>query len=280
MDLTEQAIEKLLATGRGQNALVEPGDGDAYCVTPQGTLLDLAGRYPPTYIRQTVTLLNAASFTAYVNRFKTMDSLLFANVTDSEATLTAILDYHALGKDDHHAQRCAHRAVFTTKATAEWKVWLAANRKAMNQVEFATWLEDNANLFVSPEGSGAPSGGELLELVRSLHGHQNARFNTNLRLNTGAYSVAYEEEVEVKGSLATKPGSLELPPIIMGGFSIFEGAAAYQVPARLKTRISDRRLVLFFETIALAKLIRESVDAIVAQVAEQTKIVPLIGTPN
>lgn len=142
-------------------------------------------------------------------------------------------------------------------------------------------------LFVQPKDpdtgepiSGVPSGAELLELVRSLHGHQNARFNTHLRLDNGAYSVAYEEEVQVSGTLVNKPGSLTLPPMIMGGFAVFEGASGYQVPARLKTRVSERRLSLWFETIALHKIVRESVDAIVAQVAEATMIKPLLGTPS
>lgn len=281
MDLTEQAIEKLLATGRGQNQMVDTIDGDAYAITPAGTVLDLAGRYPPKYIKQTVTLLDARSFAEYVNRFKMMETLLFADITPSAAKLTAVIDYHQSNQDDEHvAQRGCHRAVFTTKATPEWEAWQAANRKHMNQVEFATWIEDNMQLFVSPEGSGAPTGSELLELVRTLHGHQNARFNTNLRLDNGAYSVAYDEDVEIKGTILSKPGSLQLPPLIMGGFAVFEGAAAYQVPARLKTRISERRLQLYFETIALHKIVRESVDAIVAQVAEATKITPLLGSPN
>lgn len=286
MSLTVEAIEKLLATGRAQHEIIHPGDGDSYVITPDGRVLDVSKQYPLKYIKQTVVLGNAQSFAQYVNAYKCdvgiSEAVIFANVTNDSAVFTAILDYHAAltEEDDPCASRCAHRAVFQTKETEEWKVWKAANRKTFTQVEFATWLEDNANLLVSPEGSGAPAGNDLLELVRSLHGHQNARFNTNLRLNNGAYSVAYEEDVEVKGMIASRPGSLDLPPIIMGGFSLFEGAAAYQVPARLKTRISERRLVLFFETIALHKIVRESIDAIVAQVAEQTKIVPLIGTPN
>lgn len=286
MSLTVEAIDKLLATGRAQHEIIHPPEGDSYVITPAGTLLDVSKQYWPKYIRQAVTLSNAQSFAQYVNDYKgaigISESVIFASVTDQNAVFTAILDYHAsaVGEATPEPSRCAHRATFQTKETEEWKVWKAANRKMFTQVEFATWLEDNANLLVSPEGSGAPAGNDLLELVRSLHGHQNARFNTNLRLNNGAYSVAYEEDVEVKGMIASRPGSLDLPPIIMGGFSLFEGAAAYQVPARLKTRISERRLVLFFETIALHKIVRESIDAIVAQVAEQTKIVPLIGTPG
>jgi len=286
MSLTVEAIEKLLATGRAQHGITHPKYGDAFVITPDGKVLDVSNQYEPKYIRQVVTLSNAQSFALYVNDYKCMrdatDPVIFATVTDQNALFTAILDYHgkSIGEGCQFPSRCAHRAIFQTKETEEWKVWKAANRKMFTQVEFATWLEDNANLLVSPEGSGAPAGNDLLELVRSLHGHQNARFNTNLRLNNGAYSVAYEEDVEVKGMIASRPGSLDLPPIIMGGFSLFEGAAPYQVPARLKTRISERRLVLFFETIALHKIVRESIDAIVAQVAEQTKIVPLIGTPN
>lgn len=283
MDLTEQAIEKMLATGRSQNQVILPDYGDPFTITPAGLLLDLSKQYPPRWLKQTVKLQDAKSFCDYVNRFKDDDTVIFSNVSPTAASFEAVMDYHIapspLGGAD--VQRCGHRALFTTQATEEWKVWQAANRKAMTQVEFATWLEDNLSLFVTPkEQPEVPSGAPLLELIRTLHGHQNARFNTNLRLNTGAFSVAYEEDVEVNGTIATKPGSIALPPIVVAGFSIFEGSSPYEVPARLKTRIESRRLMIHFETIALHKIVRESIDAIVAQVAEQTKIVPLIGTPG
>ena len=223
-------------------------------------------------------MLEAGSFADYVNRFKTENTLIFASVSESGATFTAMLDYHAAAPA-LTAARCEHVAVFSTIQTPEWKTWMEANRKPMDQVAFATWIEDNLRLFVSPEGSAAPSGAELLELVKSLHGHSNARFNTALRLNTGAYSVAYEEDVAIRGTSTTQAGDIELPPEIVSGIAPFQGGPPYEIHARLKSRVTDRKLVLWFETIAVPNIVRDSILALVKQVEAQTKIIPLLGNP-
>lgn len=281
MSLTKEAIDLLLATGRAQQTPYTDHPGEPYFINPSGQAVSLTTHYDPKFVRQNVTLLDAVSFAIYVNVFKRPESVIFASIGPAEAIFTAILDYHDGTSPTWRAERCCHRATFKTNATPEWKVWQAANRQPMGQVEFATWLEDNLGLFVQPpDDSEAPSGAELLQLVRTLNGHSTARFNTNLRLNTGAYSVSYDEDVEVSGNLMSKPGSIQLPAQIVAGFALFEGAAPYKVSARLKTRINERKLQIWFETIALERIVRESIDAIVARVEELTKIKPLLGTPN
>jgi uncharacterized protein YfdQ (DUF2303 family) len=274
MELTSQAIDTLLSTGRGQQGLHDNGIGDPFFITPQGQAVPLQSFYPPRRVRQNVTLLDAGSFIDYVNRFKSADSLIFSNVTESNATFTAILDYH---KMDLTADYCAHRASFTTQPTPEWATWLKSNRVPMSQVDFATWLEDNLKLFTTTADEGSPSAAELLELVRTLHGHQNARFSSNLRLQTGAFSASYDEDTEVKGTITTKPGSIDLPAQISGGFPLFQGGEAYAVPARLKSRIVERKLMLHYETMCLPQLVRENIMAVVKQVADKTGIVPMLG---
>jgi uncharacterized protein YfdQ (DUF2303 family) len=279
--ITDQAIEVLLRTGREQQRVDENPAGDPFYITPAGTVCSLASVYPPRRIERTVTLLDAGSFIEYVNRFKAEDaSLIFAGLSETAATFTAILDYHTPGNEGAgYPAYCRHLAKFTTKPTPEWTSWLAANRKPLTQVEFATWLEDNLSLFATLPDSDAPSGAELLELVQSLHGHQNARFSSTVRLNNGAYSASYDEDVEVKGTTTTRPGQIELPKEIAGGFALFEGGEPYAVRARLKTRISERRLLLHFETVALPQLVRENIMAVVKQVATQTELTPLLGQP-
>jgi len=274
MEITSQAIDTLLATGRGQQAINLNPQGDPYFINPGGTATSLAQFFPPRRVRQSVALLDAGSFIDYVNRFKSADSLIFSNVTESNATFTAILDYH---KKDLTADYCAHRASFTTQPTPEWATWLKANRVPMSQVDFATWLEDNLKLFVTGPDEASPTAAELLELVRTLHGHQNARFSSNLRLQTGAFSASYDEDTEVKGTITTKPGSIDLPAQITGGFPLFQGGEAYAVPARLKSRIVERKLMLHFETISLPQLVRENIMAVVKQVADKTGIIPMLG---
>lgn len=57
------------------------------------------------------------------------------------------------------------------------------------------------------------------------------------------------------------------------------GAARYEVKARLKYKIESRKLSLWFETIGLHVIIRDSVRAIIEKVTADTGINPLIGVP-
>ena len=277
MDMTKEYLDRLLTLSRERPDIIEPKDGgDQFLISADNKPVDLSAFFKPNRIKQHVTLLDAQSFIAYVNTYKSKEgTAIFANVGNESATFKAVLDYHS-----STPEFCSHVAEFKTQITPEWQTWLSANRKPMGQVEFATWLEDNLSLFVSPEGSGAPSGAELLELVTTLNGHQNATFNSSLRLKNGAYSVSYDESIEVKGTIVSRGDSLELPPRISAGIKLFHGCPAYQVDARLKTGIKERKLTLWFETIGLPQMVRENLLNVVEQVEEQTKIKAYIGSNN
>jgi uncharacterized protein YfdQ (DUF2303 family) len=216
--------------------------------------------------------MEAGSFSDYVNKFKSLNTLIFALVSETGCTFKAMLDYHNPAPDLKPAY-CEHVAIFSAIETPEWRTWREADRQVMSQVEFATWIEDNAKLFVEPDGA------DLLELIRSLHGHNNARFNTAVRLDNGAFSVGYDEDVVVKSANVTKSGSMELPPVLKAGIAVFQGSAKYEVSARLKSRVNDRQLKLFFETISRHEIVRESIMLLVKQISEATTIIPLIGNP-
>jgi uncharacterized protein YfdQ (DUF2303 family) len=277
-NLDEATLNRLLKLGaQGPEVLFKDHESrDPVIVVPQDMKIEsLAKFYPPKRVDQRVTLLEAGSFIDYVNRFKDKDTLIFSDVSESGVTFKAILDYHQPPEEKQgltaKARYCKHVATFNAVETPEWKVWGRNNRVIMTQLEFAEFLENNLQLFVEPKGA------ELLELVRTLHGHSNARFNTSLRLDNGAYSASYEEDVSIKGSAGSKSGDIKLPPEIAAGFAIFQGAEPYKIKARLKCRIVDRQLKLYFETIQLPNIVRDSIMLLVKQVSTKTGIVPLLG---
>jgi len=282
MSLPKESIELLLATGRAQLSVQKGDDGEAFFIRPDGQPVGLKNFFAPTRIKQTVSLASAHSFCEYFKRFASTSSLIFAEFDSDSAKFVAMLDYHTpspIEDGDNEPDYCEHVAHYETEATPEWKAWLGANRRPMSQVDFATWLEDNLHLFIAPPSDKtAPSGADLLELVKSLHGHQSAQFNTALRLDNGAYTVKYEEAIDVRGTI--KSDSLTLPPFIYGGFSLFEGTGPYLVKARLKTRIENRKLVLFFETVALEKTVRDCLELVGKAIEEKTQRAILLGTPT
>lgn len=266
-------VNRLIELGARSPQITQITGSDPLVFLPKDQKVEsLKAFFPPARIERSVTLLEAGSFIEYVNRFKSDDTLIFSNVSETGVEFAAMLDYHGAAPDLKPAY-CAHKAKFTAVQTPEWKVWQDADRKALKQIAFANFLEENQSLFVDPAGA------ELLELVKSLHGHKNARFQTSVRLDNGSYSVGYEEDVKISGNMANKSGEMELPPLIAAAIAVFQGADAYRVKARLKSRIEDRALILFYETISMPAIVRESIMLLVKQIADGTKIIPLLGNP-
>ncbi len=272
--LAKETLQLILDTGRGQNAVQKGDSGDAFFIRPDGNAQGIRHFFKPTRVEAKVNLTDADSFCEYFKRFANPASLIFGNVHPDGATFRAIIDYHAPSDAKPTPDYCDHIATFSTKKTPEWEAWLKANRKPMSQIEFATWLEDNLHLFTVAKEE-APSAADLLELVKSLHGHQNATFNTSIRLDNGAHSCSYEEAVNVQGSV--RGGAVVLPPFIYGGFPLFQGMPGYLVQARLKSRIESRKLVLFFETVAMEKMIQDCLDIVIERIEEKTERTVLIG---
>lgn len=270
-DITKEAIDRISELGTlAARPPVQTADKHFAFLPATVKAEDLSKFFPPTHIQSNVGLLDADSFGDYVNRFKTENTLIFAQVTDSGATIRAVLDYHG-SAPSLAPGRCAHTVTYATADTAEWRAWTAANRTKMDQVNFATWLEDNLPLFVEPKGA------DLLELVKTLIGKSDVRFTSGIRLESGANTLHYDEDVSLKGQITTKPGDIDLPGIITAGISPFQGAAKYEVKARLKYTIEGRKLRLWFETIGVHGIVRDSVLAVVKKIADKTGIVPLLG---
>ena len=274
-----EVLDKVLALGAKAPEVLNSKGAEPLVAIPFSQKVEsLAQFYPPTRIKRKVTLLEANSFIEYVNRFKTDNTLIFANVSETGVEFSALLDYHGPAPE-LEADYCDHIAKFTAIETPEWKVWKAADRSLVNQVDFATWLEDNLSLFTVGGDGKYPAGADLLELVKSLHGHRNARFSNTVRLDNGAYSAQFDEDIVVRGASSTRDGEIELPPMVCGGLAVFQGADAYEMPARLKSRCVDRKLMLTFETVNRPKIVRESILLLTKQVGEKTSIIPMLGIP-
>ena len=236
-----------------------------FMIVPAGCKAeDLSAFYPMPRILQRVELQDAGSFIAYVNRFKSEETLIFAQLKPNTARFFAALDYHTKAPELVPAY-IQHRAVYETQQTPEFTTWLAANRKAMTQVEFATFLEDNSKLFIEPAGA------DLLEMVQSLFGKQDVRFSSAVRLQSGGNRLHFDEDVVLNGTNSTRGGDVELPKTLRALLPVFQGSASYVVEARLKYRIESRKLTLWFETIGLHEIIRHAIMGIVAEIAHPEK---------
>lgn len=208
----------------------------------------------PAKKRGTVTLFTAQSFTDYVNRFKDADSLVF--IDQQLTSFTAVLDYHRQGEGTARARQ--HRAVFTCRATEDWKRWSGGNKKVFNQADFAQFLEDNLQNIADPAGT------VILGLATNLSVRKDVAFRSATRLSDGQTQLLYEETVE-----ASK-GDMKLPDRFVLGLEPFEGAGAYKVEARLRYRIAEGKLALWYDLLRPDKVLEAAFGEVL--VAVQTSL--------
>jgi uncharacterized protein YfdQ (DUF2303 family) len=268
-------VQALLDAGRSMGAVVEVDGSVPAVVIPQGYKLE-ALRFDAARVARSVTFTDPTSFIDYVNRYKMAGTLIFAALTDTGCKLVAHLDYHAQPTLEAELPTRAwstHTAHLTLEVTQEWGTWMKRNggEKPFNQTEFALFLEDNERVFESP------SGADLLELVTTLEGRSNVRFNTAIRLNSGKNKLDFEEDVELRGASSVTTGSLEIPAKLRLLIQPFSGVPHYRVDVRLRYRIVSKALVFWYETVTPHLVIRDAAKAVLATVAEATGVPVLIG---
>jgi uncharacterized protein YfdQ (DUF2303 family) len=213
---------------------IPPGGTVPYVIVPESmNVHSLEDMLPPQRIKRLVTLIESGSFIDYVNRFKTDNTLIFANVSDHGASIFALLDYHGPAPKLTPAH-VDHKAQYNTICTKEWKDWREADRKVMNQVQFATWVEEHLELFRGiTDAAGkvlTPTGAELLELVQTLEGKSDVRFNSAIRLQSGGSKLAFDEDVTLKGQTVNQSGFIEVPKQVGAGIKPFEGSGPAALP--------------------------------------------------
>jgi uncharacterized protein YfdQ (DUF2303 family) len=268
----DQAIDKLLAAGRAMGTPITEHKGIPLIIIPKGYQLEtLEAFLPPQRIEECPRFTDVESFSRYVKRFAVEATTLFAIVGDANFNMLAVLDYHAAADKPAWA---SHRALLALMPTGEWVHWMASNGVKRTQGEFALFLEENERLFRSP------SGADLREMVLMLEGKCDARFNSAIRLQNGQVRMSYVEDVELRGSHGEAAGMLELPGEFICGIAPFEGMAAYEVKARLRYRLEDRKITFWYETITPHLIVRDAAKLALDRVQELTGIEPLIGCLN
>lgn len=275
--LPADTVAALIAAGSAINSrILSDHGGKPTLVVPEKYRVETLPQ-PAERIGRSVNFADVDSFAAYVNRFKTTGTLLFAAVSDTDCKICAHLDHHEKPVLEGSARDrfwSSHLATLTCVQTKEWRGWMARNggEKPFSQTDFALFLEDNERLFRSPGGA------ELLELVTSLEGKSNVRFNSAIRLNNGRAKLDFEEDVELRGQSSAVAGALEVPSLLILGIVPFEnGPEPYEVRARLRYRIANRTICFWYETVTPHLILRDAARAVMDAVREKVQAPLLIG---
>lgn len=252
-------------------------------------------RTHPRDYRGSAMLQDLDSFIGHVNRFKDGDSAIWCTVDIDRPGLQAVLDYNearrpvvveavegerGAQKDPPelpHARFGKHRSVYPFPLSAEWLAWKAQNKKWMTQTDFAVFLEDRILDVIerqddnlSPRllemknllGGNFATPSKLVELSRGMQIHQSERFKEATNLSTGETQIQYESAHQ-----DTQGQPLKVPNLFLIAIPIWRMGAAYQLPVRLRYRLSQGTLNWCYEI----SYLQESFEAAVKDAAQKAK---------
>jgi uncharacterized protein YfdQ (DUF2303 family) len=240
-------------------------------------------RQEPDRRAGTATALTLRSFIDLVNRHKDDGSVVFGETAWPSPKLTAVIDYHDL---ERTARWGRHRISYAFPITDEFKAWVANNAKAMEQGEFAAFLEEHAAELASPlDGEKSEferlfkatfaSPNELIDLSRSLEVFVGAKVKRQERLQTGERTIEFSEE-HLNGS----GEKITIPGIFMLSVPAFVDGHAVRIPARLRYRLGGGSITWFYQLYRWEFWLREQVVSDLHRVGEETGLPTFEGSPE
>lgn len=271
----------LSSTGDGVAAIVdvvEKANNTACYDVAENVVVQLS---PPGYVRHVddlqqflpnprratslVRLQRADALVAWLRRHKTEATTLY--VDPAALTAVAIADDHLPGVPGWRQ----HRATLHWQVTPGAARWAAADRKMLDQDDFAELVESGITEIAEPAGA------DLLELAQSIKATTNAQFRSDRRLTSGQVQLTYVEEIDAR---AGKDGQMTIPASITLVYAPFFGAAARKVSARLRYRVTGGKLKLGVVIDQPEQVVLDAVDDEVQSIMEaHADLLVLWGTP-
>ncbi len=232
-----------------------------------------------------------ASFIAHAQRFADIDSALFASADPKRPTLLSVLDYHEKSEagepgDPRFGQ---HRGFYAFPLSDEWLAWTSNNAKGMLQQKFAEFVEDRiVDILGDPTRAGARArdvaekiqvsfapASRLLELSRGMSIRSNSKVATALNLASGEVQVSYATSHEDEGG-----GKMNVPAAFLIGIPVFRNGDLYELPVRLRYRLSEGVLSWFYELYGADRIFEHAFKEACEAASQATGLPLFVGAPE
>ena len=186
---------------------------------------------PPARIVAAPRFQDGPSFCEYVNSFKDEDNLmLFADA--EKLAFQVILDYH---EPPDGPAWCQHRAHWQLTLSPQWLIWFGSHDKAIPQITFAEFLEDNYRDIYSDGSQERPPAAIMMEVARELAAHSEVTFESKINLSNGTAKLRYAEDLKTAGDL-------EVPARFSINIPVFFGERPAVIDCILRFRIDKGKL--------------------------------------
>lgn len=265
-----------------------------YAIVPEGksveSLKAILDQYltKPRRRRGISNVRDLGSFTAVIARFKSDESVVYADPSRTMPKLVAVFDYLPAGDDATKADWMEHRSVYAPELSEEWKRWHGQNNKWMNQSEFSAFVVNNITSLVVPnlddpalkaftdlvEGVWAtPS--QVHQLSRKLEVNAAIKVRNAETISSGEVSIVYEE---VHNDGAGAP--LKVPTLFQVCIPVFYAGALYRIAARLRYRLAEGRVLWMYELVRLDLVFDDAFKGIVDAVRSEADVPVFLGSPE
>lgn len=225
-------------------------------ITPKNEFLP-----KPAFIDQLVNVDQAQSLIDYVNRFKTDNTVIFADL--EEMAVTAAIDYHqALSAG---AGLVEHQAVLSLKYSEEWTTWASISGRMYDQKSFSRMLDVNSDDISNP------SAASLLETVMDLEMTSSVTVQRKLE-STGSGRGTH-------GAQRTTTGTV-LPPFFTLSIPVFTGEPKVDVKAMTKDNIDGNtgKISLGLELVRTPIIVETELARIARNLASATGVPVIMGS--
>lgn len=231
----------------------------------------------PGPLRKTarVRVRDADSFIDYLKRHGSLTDCTIwclADYVQGKIAFTGIVNDH--GEDESKPAWRDHRASFAPEFSEEWRRWTGFNKKPFTQAEFAAFIEDNLRDITCPDGSGLPTGAQMLEMSLAFEAKQDMRFKSSIRLQNGGVNLSFVNDDD-----AQTIAQMQVFERFAIGVPVFWGGDAYQLDARLRYRVRDGKLSFWFELVRQDKVLEAAAKTVIDLIKEKTGNPFFFGDP-
>lgn len=248
---------ELATAGRG--TFDHPAGGKAVLVPEGYDVQRLAPAYEqPAFISARPVFDRRESFQDYVNDFKGANTRVLASISGGQ--MAALIDYH--GKADG-AQPVQHVATLKLQRSPEWNRWMGINDRAMEQIDFANFIEENIDDIV------APAGADLLEMVENFSENRTVAFQSKVKRSNGSVVMSFRDEEDPKAG----EGRVKIPEVMTLSLAIYDGEAKQRVDAFVRHKVDNGKLRLTVKLMKTQEHSQAAFQKICLDVSASTSIV-------
>lgn len=253
---------------------------------------ELLDQYLPTPERRTGTtqLADVESFSAYVNRHKRPETVIFADLdAGGSPGLECVFDADHVGPEGAGWNK--HRATYAFPLSVEWLAWRKAHSVQQAQSDFASFIDERAADLLDAEalpaeapqralaerlGVQLASAQEVIAASRGLRLRAEVDVTEVVSASSGETELVFNERHKAEGG----SGALKVPTAFLVGIPVFRGEPRDVFLVRLRYRRHPSQAARIVWTLSLHQVddvLRGAVQEVVERVRVATELPVFLG---